>query len=326
MKKQSGLRGVNLGGWLVLEKWMTPQVFDGFNARNEWELTQSKRGRDSIKKHQKMFIYESDFKWLRDNEVELIRIPFGYWVFGDEPPYVKCVDRLDWAVKMAKKYNLRVLLDMHAAVGAQNRADHSGSGSSSITISWLGNRDNQNKTISVLERIADRYKNEPHIWGIQLLNEPDSDKYGFRLISFYRRAYRRVIKKARPGTRIVFSDAFMPWLLTGALWKRSHYPVIMDVHIYFCFGVRKHLHYKQQIARLNKWRLRLRFFSFFQPVMIGEWSGVLHKEGFEKQHEFAKIQQNMFDKLGYTHCYWSYKTSSTSGWNYRKLVEKGFND
>lgn len=27
------LRGVNLGGWLVLEKWMKPELFDGHGCR-----------------------------------------------------------------------------------------------------------------------------------------------------------------------------------------------------------------------------------------------------------------------------------------------------
>ena len=29
------IRGVNLGGWLVLEKWMTPSVFEGLAAVDE---------------------------------------------------------------------------------------------------------------------------------------------------------------------------------------------------------------------------------------------------------------------------------------------------
>ena len=28
----SNLRGVNLGGWLVLEKWITPSLFEGLQA------------------------------------------------------------------------------------------------------------------------------------------------------------------------------------------------------------------------------------------------------------------------------------------------------
>ena len=29
------LRGVNLGGWLVLEKWITPSLFEGLKATDE---------------------------------------------------------------------------------------------------------------------------------------------------------------------------------------------------------------------------------------------------------------------------------------------------
>ena len=34
-KKGKKLRGVNLGGWLVLEKWMTPSLFEGLAATDE---------------------------------------------------------------------------------------------------------------------------------------------------------------------------------------------------------------------------------------------------------------------------------------------------
>ena len=34
----SKLRGVNLGGWLVLEKWMVPDVYRGTDAPDEYSL------------------------------------------------------------------------------------------------------------------------------------------------------------------------------------------------------------------------------------------------------------------------------------------------
>ena len=34
------IRGVNLGGWLVLEKWMKPELFDGTDAVDETTLSQ----------------------------------------------------------------------------------------------------------------------------------------------------------------------------------------------------------------------------------------------------------------------------------------------
>ena len=29
------IKGVNLGNWLVLEKWMSPKLFEGTNAEDE---------------------------------------------------------------------------------------------------------------------------------------------------------------------------------------------------------------------------------------------------------------------------------------------------
>ena len=34
------IKGVNLGGWLVLEKWMTPELYQDYKAEdeyNEWK-------------------------------------------------------------------------------------------------------------------------------------------------------------------------------------------------------------------------------------------------------------------------------------------------
>ena len=32
------LHGVNLGGWLILEKWMTPELFNNLSAEDEFSL------------------------------------------------------------------------------------------------------------------------------------------------------------------------------------------------------------------------------------------------------------------------------------------------
>ena len=34
------IKGVNLGNWLVLEKWMSPSVFSNTDAENEYYLPQ----------------------------------------------------------------------------------------------------------------------------------------------------------------------------------------------------------------------------------------------------------------------------------------------
>ena len=71
---------------------------------------------------------------------------------------------------MARQHDLRVLLDLHAAPGAQNASNHSGNGNTG-RIQWY-QRANQQKTTQILLDIADEYGGHPALWGIELLNEP----------------------------------------------------------------------------------------------------------------------------------------------------------
>ena len=60
----SKLRGVNLGGWLVLEKWITPSLFAGLQATDETsycvELGEAEATR-RLHQHWNTFITRDDF-------------------------------------------------------------------------------------------------------------------------------------------------------------------------------------------------------------------------------------------------------------------------
>jgi len=135
--------GVNLGGWLVLERWMTPSVFAGTDATNEYELSQTVDGQARIQQHRQTFIQEADIKWLAQAGIRLLRLPIGYWALDDQPPYLSAKPQIDWLMDMARQYDLQVLLDLHAAPGAQNTSDHSGSGNTG-NVQWY-RRTNQQK-------------------------------------------------------------------------------------------------------------------------------------------------------------------------------------
>ncbi|HEY8159846.1 MAG TPA: hypothetical protein VIF10_14190 [Methylobacter sp.] len=52
------MRSVNLGGWLVLEKWMAPSVFEGLEAVDETSycVEPGDRAEQALKKHWDGFI------------------------------------------------------------------------------------------------------------------------------------------------------------------------------------------------------------------------------------------------------------------------------
>jgi glucan 1,3-beta-glucosidase len=58
------IRGVTLGGWLVLEKWVTPALFAGTSAEDEthlWTELSEHGQRELLRAHRDSFITERDF-------------------------------------------------------------------------------------------------------------------------------------------------------------------------------------------------------------------------------------------------------------------------
>jgi len=84
------IRGVNLGGWLVLEKWITPALFAGTSAEDEaqlWTELSDRGQRELLSAHRDAYITERDFADLASRRIDAVRIPVPYFVFGDHQPY-----------------------------------------------------------------------------------------------------------------------------------------------------------------------------------------------------------------------------------------------
>ncbi|MFZ1361130.1 MAG: cellulase family glycosylhydrolase [Candidatus Saccharimonadales bacterium] len=324
--RQVNILGVNLGGWLIVEQWLTPSVFAGLAARDEWELSQTEQGRERIRQHRQTFITEADFRWLRDNDVTHVRLPVPYWAIGDADGYVSAHKELAWAMRMAETYGIQVLLDLHAAPGGQNIYDHSGRRGQ---MEWF-DRSHQERTLTLLMTLATTYRDSPALWGIELLNEPDVQGRTWQLIRFYRRAYKQLRAVMRPGTYTVFHDGFAPLWMTGSLYARRRYPVAMDVH-WYAFELPRRLSWTRYLGwsqSMRKWMLRL--FGIWQPVIVGEWSGVLPQRFFDEcSHDRHRelLRENLsMQQVAYARAlqsyYWTYKAEGEGMWHFRSLVEK----
>ncbi len=330
MDQNIPIRGVNLGGWLVLEKWLTPSLFAGTDAGDEFTFMQTPGAGKRIEAHRRSFIRETDFKWLGQHGVNLVRIPVGYWLFEDIDGYMATVKYLDKAMAWAEKHNLRVIIDLHGVRGSQNGFDNSGKAGQA---EWFGDKQAIATSIDILCRIANRYKDSSALWGIELLNEPVAKGHLWTLLRFYRTAYTRLRAILRPGTRVVFHDGFQPLFMTGALWPRKSHPVVMDVHWYaFPIGD-KSLH--GYLAK-SAWRRKalIKLLQLWQPILVGEWSTVLPQRFFDaeptnKHMELlatnATMQQQAYaQSAGWI--YWNYKAEGDGMWNFRDLAERGVID
>jgi glucan 1,3-beta-glucosidase len=323
----NALRGVNLGGWLILEKWMTPSLFAGTDTVDEYTFMQTPGAGEKIEQFRKTFITEADFQWLQQNGINAIRIPVGYWLFEGDAPYTPTVSYLDWALEMADKYQLKVLIDLHGLKGSQNGKDHSGRIGKS---EWHQHAAYRHDTITVLEKIARRYYDSPALWGIELANEPKYGLFQWKLRHFYRQAYERLVTVARPGTVIVFHDGFTPRLMSGAVSGQKAHPVMMDVHWYHFGSLRYALssierYFKGMPKRTHLLdRLRQK-----QPVIIGEWGIVLAGKKLagrtvdEKAKLLKRHGQLQLEVYGHSAgwFYWTYKTEGRGMWHFRSLIE-----
>lgn len=307
---------------------MTPSLFAGTDAQDEYGLMQTPGAVERIEVHRQTFITEDDFVWLHSNGVTAIRIPVGYWVLKSDVPYVSANRYLDWAMVMAEKYNLQVIIDLHGLKGSQNGFDHSGKVGKA---EWFRSQRYREQTLDTLAAIAIRYKAYPHFWGLQVINEPRIGVLQLTLRSYYRKAYDRLSKILLPHTRIIYSDAFSPRLLSLSLRNRIH-PVVMDVHLYHMTSFRSRYfstnHYFKNTARRQKMLQRL---SKVHPIIIGEWSGVMRGETMRcipaDQHDelfrkYVALQQLDYRQLAGSF-YWNYKTEAPGAWNYRSEVEHG---
>ncbi len=310
------LKGINLGGWLVLEKWITPSLFKNTTATDEYTLCSelgTQKSHLRLEKHRKNFITSADFKWLKEQGIEALRVPVGYWIFGDEKPYSSCIEYLDFAFEQAEKLNLKIIVDMHGATGSQNGKQHSGHKGS---VDW-DKDNNQAKTLLTIEKLAKRYKDSPSLFGIELLNEPDRDISYDELKRFYEAGYEIVRTHCEEDVAVIISDQFRPLRWRKGLGK-NYRKVILDVHLYQIFGRGdKKRSYTQQIQAVKYvWGLLIWIIQQSTPVIIGEWSAVSNKMKRYHTNEYMNVQKQTFASAQ-AWFYWTYKTENGGAWSYK---------
>jgi glucan 1,3-beta-glucosidase len=141
------VRGANLGGWLVLEPWITPSLFYQFLGTQErfGDKAPEKTGMDSytfctalgpeeanrqLRVHWANWVTEADIKEMAEAGVNSLRVPVGDWMFSPYEPFVGCTDgaieELDRVADLALKYDIDLLLDIHGLIDSQNGFDNSG--------------------------------------------------------------------------------------------------------------------------------------------------------------------------------------------------------
>ncbi|KAL4922716.1 glycoside hydrolase superfamily [Aspergillus aurantiobrunneus] len=273
------IRGVNLGGWLVLEPWITPSLFDeaGGGAVDEYTLTQvlgPDEAKARLSEHWSTFITEGDFSLIAQAGLSHVRIPVGYWAAAplDEEPYVDGqLEYLDNAVTWARAHNLKVIVDLHGAPGSQNGFDNSGRRG---PIEWQQG-DTVEQTLRAFEILAQHYlPNNDVVTIIEALNEPNvpGGVNEDQLKDYY---YDTLAKMRESSTdaALLFSDGFVQTESWNGFMNGEN--IIMDTHHYQVFeGGQNAWDIDQHVNTACQLGLQ-HLGTVDKPVIVGEWTGAL---------------------------------------------------
>ena len=346
------IKGVNFGGWLVLEKWIAPELFAGTEADDEYHLARvlsEEEYRERMERHRGSFIREEDFRFLSEQGINTIRIPIPFYIFGDRAPYLGCIEYLDFALDMAEKYGLKILIDLHMVPGSQNGFDNGGICG---VCKWSGMPEEVDFCLQLLEKLALRYGHRDGLWGIQPLNEPITDaltgdipweqvwirniyppksaeeeagsapiKMEF-LRKFYEDAYTRVMPHMDEDKFFMIHDAFRTAMWKDFMPREQYRNVVLDTHFYFgsveAGGCPKALEAYQAIVERRFYPI-LDDMSGYFPVVTGEWSldSGYAKDLPDRQNKenayrtVAEIQQKAWERIAGSF-FWTYRILSDS--------------
>ncbi|CAA7401015.1 unnamed protein product [Spirodela intermedia] len=304
--------------------------------RGEYQVTNGYgpiRAPAVMRNHWQSFIVEKDFKFMKDNGLNAVRVPVGWWIASDPNPPAPYVGgslaALDKAFTWAEKYGLKVIIDLHAAPGSQNGYEHSGGRDGSIDWGVAGSG-NVEKTVTVIEFLTRRYAARRSLIAVELINEPRAEGVDFDTLKSYYQAGYDAVRRHTSTAYVIFSarlsaDAgeFIPFAsgLDGT---------VLDVHYYNLFSsifdgwtAQKNIDYvnnqraSQLAAVTNPNGGPLSF--------VGEWVAEWNVNGAtaDDYRRFAEAQLKVFSNASFGWAYWTYRNVNNH-WSLSWMITNGY--
>ncbi|MEA3177648.1 MAG: endoglucanase [Gammaproteobacteria bacterium] len=212
------LQGVNLGGWFVMEKWMTPldsgSLSDTYTVMQKLDQRFGVETEQSlIKTFQQSWITTTDLDNIKNAGFNVVRAPIWwgqFYLLNDQSPggwRADAFDTLDWLVSACAARGIYVIIDMHGVVGGQSTSDDTGrSGQNQY---WTNNNF-QGDTAYMWWQIANHFKGNPTVAGYDLINEPIGTPSSDTLLNLYNELYQS-IRSVDPAHMIIIEGTWGNW-------------------------------------------------------------------------------------------------------------------
>lgn len=203
---------------------------------------------------------------------------------------------MDKAFCWAERYGIQILIDLHTAPEGQNGFDNGGICG---VCKWAQNAREVTFILSVLERLAKRYGKRKGLWGIELLNEPVTEKMwelldvpnrypafdeemakGSKpntiefLKQFYLDAFDRIHPYMAEEKYVVIHDAFELKAWKNFMQEDKYINVVLDTHQYLMMaeaqGCEQNIESYVSYIKEN-YEKDIQEMEQYFPVICGEW-------------------------------------------------------
>jgi aryl-phospho-beta-D-glucosidase BglC (GH1 family) len=291
------IRGVNIGGWLNTEPFISPALYEKYldadpRAIDEWTLSAAMRadtsaggGIQQLEQHYATFITEEDFAQIAAAGLNHVRIPLPFWAIetmGNEP-FLKGTA---WkyflkAIEWARKYGIRINLDLHAVPGSQNGFNHSGQHGPINFLNGVMGVANAQRALDHI-RILTEFISQPQYANVvtmfSILNEPGQSTIGRDSIDSFNLQVHDMVRNITgrgegKGPYIIYGNGFTP-LSEWAGYMPGADRIVIDWHPYFSFVDSDHSPLSSQVSKpCRSWGAAMNnSLEAFGLSVAGEWS------------------------------------------------------
>lgn len=179
------LRGMGLGGWMLQEGYMLELSQFGTQSRIRGEI-EKLIGPEKTKAFYTAWLdnhtTKADIDAMKRWGFNSVRLPMHFDLYtlpvdqepvkGQQTWLEDGFRRTDALLDWAKANDLYLILDLHAAPGGQGN-DINISDRDPAKPSLWQDPAHQDKMVALWKKLAERYKDEPHIGGYDIINEPN---------------------------------------------------------------------------------------------------------------------------------------------------------
>ncbi|WP_432840065.1 glycoside hydrolase family 5 protein [Dactylosporangium sp. CA-092794] len=317
------LRGVNLGGILLMENAIT-----GFAGV---ESTMRRRVRERLGGERYELFFDrliramfdhDDARFLRSVGFNCVRIPVNYrHLESDDEPFALlpgAFDHLDRIIGICAEHGLGAVVDLHALPGAQNQHWHSDN-PTHLAHLW-DQAALQDRAVWLWEQIAEHYKDSAAVAGYNLVNEP-ADPTRRKAGPLYRRMVEAI--RARDPWHVLFLDG-NTYATEFDIFDGTIPNAVYTVHDYVEAGFLPDGRYPgphagQTVDKAYIERCFLERTEFQRrtgtPVFVGEF-GPVHTGIAEADAGRARMLQDQLDvyrRYGASWAFWTYKAVRGQG-------------